>query len=181
MTACAGNKGTQGSQELDLPPLREAVCPHHSHSEREVLYLSLFRWQDQTEFCYSTNSFTDCCVCMWVSPLTKTCTRDKPVCLLKIPLRSQEADRTEKPSHTLHEVSYSNFIKLMDLNWGFWHINSAQIRHQVSWWRCRTSSYKVWPKGQQGILKYRTNSMHSMKVVLGLQLQNCNQHLALWF
>lgn len=54
----------------------------------------------------------------------------------------------------LHEVSYANFIKLMDLSRGFWRINSAQMRHQVSWWRCRTSSYRVCPKGMQGILKY---------------------------
>lgn len=37
MTARAGNKGAQTSQDLDLPSLGEAVYPHHSHSERDVL------------------------------------------------------------------------------------------------------------------------------------------------
>lgn len=106
MTVCAGNKGAQGS--LHLPPLREAVYPHHSHSERDV-FICHFP-DDKIRLNFATAPILLTVVC--VSPLIKTCTRNKSVCLLKIPLRSQEAERTQKPSYTLHEVSYSNFTNL---------------------------------------------------------------------
>lgn len=96
-------------------------------------------------------------LCMHVSTSTNKNLYKIQNCLLKIALRSQEADRTEKPSLTLHEVSYSNCTKLMDL--GFWGMDPTEMTHQVSWWRCRTALYRVCPKGQQDILKYRTNSV----------------------
>lgn len=41
-----------------------------------------------------------------------------PSLQLKIPPRSYEAGRTEKASLASHELSYSNFAKLMDLSEG---------------------------------------------------------------
>lgn len=38
--------------------------------------------------------------------------------MLKIPLRSHEADRTEKASLASRELSYSNFTALMELSQG---------------------------------------------------------------
>lgn len=146
--AAWGWQHVQGMKELRAP--RNWICHHWgklcaptAHIVREMCLSVTFQVTNQTEFCYSTNNFTDCCVCMWVSPLTKSYTRDKTVCLLQIPLRSQEADRTEKQSLASHEVSYTNFTKLMDLSQGFWGMDPAQMRHQVSWSRCRTSSYRV--------------------------------------
>lgn len=64
---CAGNKGAQGSQDLHLPPLREAEYPHHSHTERDVLICHFA--DDKIRLNFATAPILLTVVC--VSPLIK--------------------------------------------------------------------------------------------------------------
>lgn len=176
LSACWGY-GAQGSQKL-------ALSTHHlwGRCAYPVTCSS-----DKIRLNFATaHTFLLTFVC--VNTSTSKNLSKKPGCLLKITVRSHEADRTEKGSLAPCELSYSNSNKLTDPSQGFLVCGPSRdetlsflMKMQTFWCRLCPKRWQDNFKIQQFCCVTLEDSTYFVKIVLGLQLQNCNQHLVLWF
>lgn len=132
---CCTSLGVCRCHHLGACTATEGRClsPATGMVREMCLLYRLFKWQDTAEFWYI---LIELCLC--VNNSTNKNLPRRPSFLLKIALRSLEADRSEKGSLGSHKLSYSNFAKLMDPSEGLLGCGPAQMRYRASWRRHRS-------------------------------------------